>query len=85
MATKIFCDLCNKIILTTPPRELTAVAVIPQVDPFGAPAPMEARTVTVRVNVSGDFCEECKTLILAKLMTDKAYAETKIHRFGEKK
>ena len=82
MATRIFCDLCNKQVPTTPPRELGAVAVIPPSDPY---IDREPRTVGVKIILSGEYCDECKTLLVTKLITEKAYAETKIHRFGEKK
>lgn len=82
MATRIFCDLCNKLIPSTPPREMAVVAIIPPTDPFSTE---KTRTVGIKMFVPGDFCDECKSLMITKLMTDKAFQETQIHRFGEKK
>ncbi len=88
MATRIFCDLCNKLIPSTPPKEITAVAVIPAPDPYGdsLPRTTEPRAITnIKVTINQELCEECKSKMLRHLQTQAEYNESKIHRFGEKK
>lgn len=85
MATKIFCDICNTVLATTPSRSIKAVSILPEADPYGQVNPKQAKTTEVTVQVGLDLCDACKGRVLSRLVTADAYAESKIHRFGATK
>lgn len=85
MATRIFCDLCNTVLPATPAKSIKAMAVLPGVDQFGQPDPKQTKAVEATVQVALDLCDTCKGKVLSHLVTAEAYAESKIHRFGERK
>ena len=85
MATRIFCDMCNTVLSTIPAKNIKAMAVLPGVDQFGQPDPKQTKAVEAVVQVTLDLCDSCKGKVLSHLVTAEAYAESKIHRFGEKK
>ncbi len=85
MATRIFCDLCNTVLPATPAKSIRAMSVLPGIDQFGQPDPKQTRTVEATVQVALDLCDTCKGKMISHLITAEAYAESKIHRFGERK
>lgn len=85
MATRIFCDLCNTVLPATPAKSIRAMSVLPGTDQFGQSDPKQTKAVEAVVQVTLDLCDTCKGKVLSHLVTAEAYAESKIHRFGERK
>ena len=85
MSTRIFCDMCNTVLPAIPAKNIKSMAVLPGVDQFGQLDPKQTRAVEAVVQVTIDLCDTCKGKVLSHLVTAEAYAESKIHRFGEKK
>jgi hypothetical protein len=77
--------MCNTVLPATPAKNIRAMSVLPGVDQFGQPDPKQTKAVEATVQVTLDLCDACKGKVLSHLVTAEAYAESKIHRFGEKK
>ena len=77
--------MCNTVLPAIPAKNIKSMAVLPGVDQFGQLDPKQTRAVEAVVQVTIDLCDTCKGKVLSHLVTAEAYAESKIHRFGEKK
>jgi len=83
MSTRIFCDLCNTVLQTQPAKIIDGISIIPPEGIYpGDPTAPKNALLSVRIEVSGDFCDACKNRILKHIITKAAHAENSVARFG---
>ena len=83
MSTKFFCDLCNAELASVPPKQVKGFAVPGGIE-FIVPGKAQPQA-PIRVDVtfqSVDLCDNCKTRLMGKLMTEAAYTKAVSPTFG---